>query len=140
MFARVLTTPTSMVEFCALKRQKIVATYAITACPSKPKAAISRPTEYRGGGEAELIKNHVAAALGYRSIFGLEDQWRSTVESVETWREDWCSVSGGQMSSSKRIGGRKVDPDGDVPDANNKAEAEPPTVTGNPLQNNSERH
>ncbi|KRZ70483.1 hypothetical protein T10_6078 [Trichinella papuae] len=40
----------------------------------------------------------------------------------------------GQMSSSKRIGGQKVDPDGDVPDANNKAEAEPPTVTGNPLQ------
>ncbi|KRZ77842.1 Transposon Tf2-6 polyprotein [Trichinella papuae] len=33
----------------------------------------------------------------------------------------------GQMSSSKRIGGRKVDPDDDVPDVNNKAEAEPPT-------------
>ncbi|KRZ70459.1 Retrovirus-related Pol polyprotein from transposon [Trichinella papuae] len=30
----------------------------------------------------------------YRSIFGLEDQWRSTVESVETWRVDWCSVFG----------------------------------------------
>ncbi|KRY91373.1 hypothetical protein T4D_14548 [Trichinella pseudospiralis] len=35
-----------MVESCALKGRKIVATYAITACPSKRKAARSRPTEY----------------------------------------------------------------------------------------------
>ncbi|KRZ79524.1 hypothetical protein T10_9258 [Trichinella papuae] len=46
---------------------------------------------------------------------------------VETWRA-WLVFGFGQMSSSKRIGGRKVNPDDDVPDANNKAEAEPPTV------------
>ncbi|KRZ01813.1 hypothetical protein T11_11057 [Trichinella zimbabwensis] len=81
---------------------------------------------------------HVAVALGYRSIFGLEDHWRSTIGLVVIYCGG-CRLRG-QMSSSKRIGGRKVNPDDDVPDANNKAEAEPPTVTGNPLQNNSERH
>ncbi|KRX70059.1 hypothetical protein T06_15935 [Trichinella sp. T6] len=33
------------------------------------------------------------------------------------------------------MGGRKVNADGDGPDENNKAEAEPPTVTENPLHN-----
>ncbi|KAL1226438.1 Hepatoma-derived growth factor-related protein [Trichinella spiralis] len=32
------------------------------------------------------------------------------------------------------MGGRKVNADGDVPEEKNKAEAEPPTVTENPLQ------
>ncbi|KRZ72306.1 hypothetical protein T10_10839 [Trichinella papuae] len=40
----------------------------------------------------------------------------------------------GQMSSSKRVGGRKANSDGDGSDENNKAEADPPTVTANPLQ------
>ncbi|KRZ10709.1 Tigger transposable element-derived protein 1 [Trichinella zimbabwensis] len=118
----------------------------------------------RRGGEAELITNHVAVALGYRSIFGLEDQWRSTVVRRRNVASHWCAVlvgdrsccdllrwlliarcnkqlkrlsgvcfvdQSGQMSSSKRIGGRKVNPDGDVPDTNNKAETDPPTVTAN---------
>ncbi|KRZ02833.1 hypothetical protein T11_18217 [Trichinella zimbabwensis] len=37
-----------------------------------------------------------------------------------------------QMSSSKRADSRKVNSDGDGPDENSKAEADPPTVTANP--------
>ncbi|KRZ01717.1 hypothetical protein T11_11504 [Trichinella zimbabwensis] len=44
------------------------------------------------------------------------------------------SRSSNQMSTSKRVGGRNVHSDGDGPDENNKAEADPPTVTANPLQ------
>ncbi|KRY99008.1 hypothetical protein T11_16004 [Trichinella zimbabwensis] len=40
-----------------------------------------------------------------------------------------------QMSSSKRVGDREVNSDGVGPDENNKAEAEPPTVTANPQRN-----
>ncbi|KRZ74984.1 hypothetical protein T10_8867 [Trichinella papuae] len=52
----------------------------------------------RKGGEAELITNHVAAALSYRSIFGLEDQWRSTVGSRRNVAGDCFSVFGGNAS------------------------------------------
>ncbi|KRY87918.1 hypothetical protein T4D_15164 [Trichinella pseudospiralis] len=40
----------------------------------------------------------------------------------------------GQMFSSKRVDGRKVNSDGDGPDESIKAEADPPTVTADPLQ------
>ncbi|XP_003369283.1 hypothetical protein Tsp_04704 [Trichinella spiralis] len=36
------------------------------------------------------------------------------------------------------MGGRKVNADGDVPEEKNKAEAEPPNVTENPLQRNQD--
>ncbi|KRZ84548.1 hypothetical protein T08_2863 [Trichinella sp. T8] len=38
------------------------------------------------------------------------------------------------MSSARKMGGRKVNADSDFPEQKNKAEAEPPTVTENPLQ------
>ncbi|KRZ79756.1 hypothetical protein T10_10524 [Trichinella papuae] len=39
----------------------------------------------------------------------------------------------GRMSSSKGVGGRKVNSCGDDPVENNKAVADPPAVTANPL-------
>ncbi|KRY29775.1 hypothetical protein T01_13024, partial [Trichinella spiralis] len=44
------------------------------------------------------------------------------------------------MSSARKMGGRKVNADGDVPEEKNKAEAEPPTVTENPLQRITRHH
>ncbi|KRZ02707.1 hypothetical protein T11_1925 [Trichinella zimbabwensis] len=74
---------------------------------------------------------------GYRSTFGPDDRWRSTVGKRR--RSEllvMCSFGSRSMSSSKRVGARKVNSDGDGLDENNKAEADPPTVTAlryNPL-------
>ncbi|KRZ65718.1 hypothetical protein T10_11214 [Trichinella papuae] len=54
------------------------------------------------------------------------------VIGVRFWFE--IGLASNQMSTSKRVGGRNVHSDGDGPDENNKAEADPPTVTANPLQ------
>ncbi|KRZ65569.1 hypothetical protein T10_1382 [Trichinella papuae] len=72
------------------------------------------------GSEAEKRGESLMCGFGWRSLKRLSGV---------------CFVDqSGQMSSSKRICGCKVNPDGDVPDKNNKAEADPPTVTANPLQ------
>ncbi|KRZ00054.1 hypothetical protein T11_1370 [Trichinella zimbabwensis] len=114
-----------------------VSVILLQSCLSHPELVksierwIGTRTGWRGW-EAELITNHVAAALGYRSIFGLEDQWRSTIGRrrnvfLVTNRSgcdllQWlliarcnkqlkrlsciCFVTpSGQLPSSKRIGG-----------------------------------
>ncbi|KRZ73912.1 hypothetical protein T10_1914, partial [Trichinella papuae] len=83
--------------------------------------------------------------------FGLDDRWWSTVgrRHVAVIGRVQFGFPFGRvviycgdchMSSSKRVGGRKVNSDGDDPTENNKAVADhPPAVTASPLQLISQR-
>ncbi|KRX35004.1 Beta-catenin-like protein 1, partial [Trichinella murrelli] len=100
----------------------------------------------RRGGNAELITNHVAVALIQGGVRWARDvgecvrAWANVVPDRSSCDLLWrlliarCNkrskrLSG--MSSSSKMGGRKVNADGDGPDENNKAEAESPTLTEN---------
>ncbi|KRZ13078.1 hypothetical protein T11_9322 [Trichinella zimbabwensis] len=82
---------------------------------------------------------------GEASAFGPDDRWQSTegrrhvavIGCVRFWFQISHAViycGGCHMSSSNRVGGRKVNSDSDDPAENNKVVADPPAVTENPLQ------
>ncbi|KRZ73005.1 hypothetical protein T10_1690, partial [Trichinella papuae] len=91
---------------------------------------------------------HDAGALDSATVasaFGLDDRWQSTegrrhvavIGCVRFWFQISHAViycGGCHMSSSNRVGGRKVNSDSDDPAENNKVVADPPAVTENPLQ------
>ncbi|KRY75753.1 hypothetical protein T4B_3813 [Trichinella pseudospiralis] len=77
----------------------------------------------RRSGKAELIRNHDAVSFGY--ILGCVRFGLPIGLGVIC-----CD---GRMSSSKRVGGCKVNSDGDNPDERNKAVAEPSAETADLL-------
>ncbi|KRZ29604.1 hypothetical protein T4C_11091 [Trichinella pseudospiralis] len=107
------------------------ATIGLVLCSIGLRVFLPDVVNGRRSGKAELIRNHDAVSFGYnlKIKYGSAEA-RGSPGLCAVWVAD---RSGCRMSSSKRVGGCKVNSDGDNPDERNKAVAEPSAETADLL-------